>query len=88
MNSFFFNKEVGSTSYLCFFKDEEKVIYPEIKGSETGALTQKAERICQNIPTNQQLLFTPTELSKRRAKKTPFYSATEPVPSQNLFSRK
>lgn len=86
MNSFFFNHEVGNDKYLKFNKEEEKVIYPELRGSDTGRFSQKSERLCQSIPTNQQLLFVPTKISKRRKRKTVIYELEDTnTYSQNLF---
>jgi hypothetical protein len=87
MNSFFYAEEVGNDNYLKFNKQQEETIFPEIRGSDTGRFSQKSERLCQSILTNQQDFFKPTTLSKRRKKKTVFYKVTDPPPySETLFT--
>lgn len=94
MNSFFYHKEVGNTSFLKYRQTAEEEIkakdppLPSLRGTKDGRFTYKAERLCQTLPTKQAELFVPSKMTKRRKKKTVFYEVDDEfqnIYSQNLF---
>lgn len=96
MNSFAFTyEEVGNPWFLKYKQapeekqSEEQPGLPEIRGTKDGRLSFKSERICQTIVSNPRETFRISKLSKRRKKKTVFFTVDpvyNQVHSQNIFS--
>jgi hypothetical protein len=85
MNSFHYDTEVMNKMYLKCTPDPTPELKLELKGSITGRLSSKEEQVCQSINTNQHKLFTPTELTKKRKRKTAIYTTKDTATGINYF---